>query len=66
MNYTTHTIELAVVDFSLKMWRYLLYVVHVYIFTGHKILQYVFTEREFNILKMRWLRLVNDYDMSFL
>ena len=44
-NYLTHDLELAVVVFVLKLWRHYLYGVHVDIFTDHKSLQYVFTQR---------------------
>ncbi|WMV19462.1 hypothetical protein MTR67_012847 [Solanum verrucosum] len=35
-NYPTHDLELAAVVFSLKIWRYYLYCVHVDVFTDHK------------------------------
>ncbi len=35
-NYPTHDLELAVVVFSLKIWRHYLYGVHVDMFTDHK------------------------------
>ena len=34
------------------------------IFTDHKILQYVFTQKELNLGQIRWLKLFKDYDMS--
>ena len=42
-NYPTHDLELAVVVFSLKIWRHYLYGVHVDVFTHHKSIQYVFS-----------------------
>ena len=36
------------------------------IFTDHKSLQYVFTQREFNLRQKRWLELLKDYDMCIL
>ena len=48
-NYPTHDLELVVVVFALKFWRHYLYGVHVDVFTDHKCLQYVFTQRELNI-----------------
>ena len=42
-NYPTYDLELAAIVFTLKMWRHYLYGVHVYVFTDHKSLQYVFT-----------------------
>ena len=47
-NYPTHDLELAVVVFLLKIWRHHLYGVHVDVFTDHKRLQYVFTQKDSN------------------
>ena len=47
-NYLTHDLELAVV----------LNGVHVDVFSNHKSLQYVFTEKEFNLRHKRWLELL--------
>ncbi|WMV19420.1 hypothetical protein MTR67_012805, partial [Solanum verrucosum] len=52
-NYPTHDLELAVVVFALKIWRHYLYGVHVDIFTDHKSLQYVFTQKELNLRQRR-------------
>ena len=63
-NYPTHDLEFAVVVFSLKIWCHYLYCVHVDDFTDIKSLQYVFTQRQFNLKRRRWLELLKDYDMS--
>ena len=63
-NYLTHDLELATVVFALKLWRHYLYGVHVDVFTDHKSLQYVFTQRELNLCQRRWLELSKDYDMN--
>ena len=65
-NYPTHDLELAAVVFALKIWRHYLYGVHVDVFTNHKSLQYVFTQRELNLHQRRWLELLKNYDMSVL
>ncbi|KAH0776452.1 hypothetical protein KY290_007863 [Solanum tuberosum] len=65
-NYPTHDLELAVVVFDLKIWRHYLYGVYVDIFTNHKSLQYVLTQKELNLRQRRWLELLNDYDLSIL
>ena len=44
-NYPTHDLELAAVVFSLKIWRHYLYGVPCRIFTDHKSLQYIFTQK---------------------
>ena len=48
-NYPTHDLELVAVVFALKIWNHYLYGVHVDIFTNHKILQYLFTQKELNL-----------------
>ena len=63
-NYQTHDLELAAVVFALQIWRYYLYAVHVDVFTDHNILQYVFTQKDLNLRKRRWLEFLKDYDMS--
>ena len=47
-NYPTLDLELAAVIFVLKIWRHYLYGVPSQIFTDHKILQYIFTQKELN------------------
>ena len=49
-NYPTDDLELAAVVFVLKIWRHYLYGVHVDVFADHKSLQYVFTQKELNLL----------------
>jgi hypothetical protein len=44
-NYPTHDMELAVVVFALKIWRHYLYGVQCEIFTDHKSLKYIFTQK---------------------
>ncbi|XP_069151999.1 uncharacterized protein [Solanum lycopersicum] len=63
-NYPTHDLKLAIVVFALKMLRNYLYGVHVDVFTDHKSPQYVFTQRELNLLQQKWLKMLKDYDMN--
>ena len=63
-NYPTHDLELAVMVFALKIWRHYLYGVHVDVYTDHKSLQYVFTQKNLNLRQIRLLELFKDYDMS--
>lgn len=44
-NYPTHDLELAAVIFALKLWRHYLLGERVEIFTDHKSLKYVFTQK---------------------
>ena len=60
-NYQTHDLEFAAVVFALKIWRHYLYGVHVDVFTVHKSLRYVFTQKDLNLLQRRWLDFLKDY-----
>ncbi|WMV13622.1 hypothetical protein MTR67_007007 [Solanum verrucosum] len=59
-NYPTHDLELAAVVFALKIWIHYLYGVHVDVFTDHKSLQYVFSQKDLNLRQRRWLELLKD------
>ena len=63
-NCPTHDLELATVVFALKIWRHYLYGVPFRIFTDHKSLQYIFTQKELNLRQKRWLELIKDYDFT--
>ncbi|GFS36766.1 hypothetical protein Acr_00g0047920 [Actinidia rufa] len=62
-NYPTHDLELAAVVFALKIWRHYLYGVTCEVFTDHKSLKYLFTQKELNMRQRRWLELIKDYDI---
>ena len=63
-NYPIHDLELVAVVFALKIWRHYLYGVPCRIFTYHKSLQYIFTQKELNLRQRRWLELIKDYDCT--
>ncbi|OMO55593.1 reverse transcriptase [Corchorus capsularis] len=63
-NYPTHDLELAAVVFALKIWRHYLYGEKCEIFTDHKSLKYIFTQKEINMRQRRWLELLKDYDLT--
>ena len=52
-NYATHDLELAAVIFSLKLWRHYLLGEWVEIYTDHKSLKYIFTQKEINMRQHR-------------
>nr|GEY39122.1 putative reverse transcriptase domain-containing protein [Tanacetum cinerariifolium] len=62
MNYTTHDLELGAVVFSLKIWRHYLYRMKSVIYTDHKSLQHIFSQKELNMRQHRWIELFSDYD----
>nr|GEY30098.1 putative reverse transcriptase domain-containing protein [Tanacetum cinerariifolium] len=61
-NYTTHDLELRAVVFTLKIWRHYLYGRKSVIYTDHKSLQYIFSQKELNMRQRRWIELFSDYD----
>jgi hypothetical protein len=63
-NYPTHDLELASVVHALKVWRHYLMGKYCDVFTNHKSLKYIFTQKELNMRQRRWLELIKDYDMS--
>ncbi|KAL4308445.1 hypothetical protein GQ457_01G007640 [Hibiscus cannabinus] len=63
-NYPTHDIELAAVVFALKIWRHYLYGERCMVYTDHKSLKYLMTQKELNLRQRRWLELLKDYDLS--
>nr|GEW41328.1 putative reverse transcriptase domain-containing protein [Tanacetum cinerariifolium] len=50
--------------FALKIWRHYLYGESCDVFTDHKSLKYIFTQRELNVRQRRWLELLKDYDTN--
>jgi hypothetical protein len=51
-NYPTHDLELAAVVFALKSWRHYLYGETCDIYTNHKSLKYIFTQKELNMRRV--------------
>ena len=47
-SYPTHDMELAAIVFALKVWRYYLYGEQFEVFSNHKSLKYIFTQRDLN------------------
>ncbi|KAK1663768.1 hypothetical protein QYE76_051927 [Lolium multiflorum] len=63
-NYPTHDLELAAVVLALKVWRHYLMGNRCEIYSDHKSLKYIFTQKELNMRQQRWLELIKDYDME--
>ena len=61
-NYLTHNLELATVVFALKIWRHYLHCEKCRIFTYHKSLKYLLTQKELNLRQRQWLELFKNYD----
>ncbi|KAK1650794.1 hypothetical protein QYE76_068599 [Lolium multiflorum] len=63
-NYPTHDLELAAVVLALKVWRHYLMGNRCEIYSDHKSLKYIFTQKELNMRQRRWIELIKDYDME--
>ena len=63
-NYPTHDLELAAIVFALKIWRHYLYGEKCHLYTDHKSLKYLLTQKELNMRQRRWLELLKDYDFT--
>ena len=61
-NYPTHDLELAAIVFVLKICRHYLYGEKCFIYTDHKSLKYLPSQRELNLRQCRWIELIKDYD----
>nr|XP_027062987.1 uncharacterized protein LOC113689412 [Coffea arabica] len=64
-NYPTHDLELAAVVFALKKWRHYLYGVTFEVFTDHKSLKYLFSQKELNLRQRRWVEFLENYDSLY-
>jgi hypothetical protein len=64
LNYPTHDIELAAVVHALKIWRHYVMGTKCQIYTDHKSLKYIFTQKDLNLRQRRWLELIKDYDLE--
>ena len=64
MNYATHDLELAAIVHALKTWRHYLIGNRCDVYTDHKSLKYIFTQKELNLRQRRWLELIKDHDMK--
>ena len=61
-----HDLELAAVVLALKLWRHYLFGEKCKIYTDHKSLKYIITQKELNMRQRRWLELIKDYDLEIL
>ena len=63
-NYPTHDMELAAVVFALKIWLHYLYGEEFEVYSDHKSLKYIFTQRDLNMRQHRWMEFLEDYDFT--
>ena len=56
--------ELAAIVFALKIWRHYLYGEEFEVYSDHKSLKYIFTQRDLNMRQCRWMEFLEDYDFT--
>jgi hypothetical protein len=64
VSYPTLDLELASVVHAMKTWRHYLMGKQCEVFTDHKSLKYIFTQKDLNMRQRRWSELIKDYDLS--
>ena len=63
-NYPIHDMELAAIVFALKIWRHYLYDEEFEVYSNHKSLKYIFTQRDLNMSQRRWMEFLEDNDFT--
>ena len=63
-NYPTHDLELVAIVFALKIWRHYLYGEQFEVFSDHKSLKYIFTQRDLNMRQCKGMEYLEDYDLT--
>ena len=63
-NYPTNDLGLAAIVFALKIWRYYLYGENFEVFSDHKSLKYIFSQKDLNARQRRWLETLEDFHFT--
>ena len=61
---TPHDMELVAIVFALNIWRHYLYGEQFKVFSDHKSLKYILTQRDLNMRQRRWMEYMKDYDFT--
>jgi hypothetical protein len=64
LNNPTHDLELAAIVYALKTWRNYLMGNRCEIYTDHKSLKYIFSQKELNMRQRIWIEFIKDYDLG--
>ena len=62
--YATLDLELAAIVFALKIWRHYLLGERFILYTDHKSLKYLFSQKELNLRQQRWLEFLASYELD--
>ena len=63
-NYPTHDLELTTIIFGLNILCHYFYGEQFEVFSDHKSLKYIFTQRDLNMRQLRWMEYLEDYDFT--
>ena len=63
-NYPTHDLELDAIVFALKAWRHYLLGERFELFTDHKSLKYLFSQKGLNLRQQRWMKFLTSFDLG--
>ena len=63
-NYPTHNMDLTAIVFALMILRHYLYGEQFEVYSYHKTLKYIFTQRDLNMRQRRWMEFLEDYDFT--
>ena len=63
-NYPTYDMESVAIVFALKIWCHYLYGELFEVFSDHKSLNYIFTQRDLNMRQRRWMEYMEDHDFT--
>ena len=63
-NYPTYDLELAAIVFTFKTWRHYLLREKFELYTNHKSLKYLFSQKDLNLRQQRWMEFLASYDFG--
>jgi hypothetical protein len=63
-HYATHDLELVAIMHALKMWRHYLMGRRFELRTSHSGLKYLFGQPTLNVIQVRWLEFLSEYDFD--
>ena len=66
VKYPLHDLELAAVVFALKVWRHYLFGERFKLYTDHKSLKYLYSQKELNLRQQRWMDTICTFDFEIL
>ena len=63
-SYPIHDMDLTAIVFALKYWHHYLYDEQFEVFSNHKSLKYILTQRDLNMRQRNWMEYLEDYDFT--